>query len=982
MGKRKQPNFFRPPAATQHKFGISNDGRRFVNVTEDVSQDQLSSDYEGLTDHEHSDSENSCLHGQLDDDFDYYEDGEAYFSVWDHDHNLVATDSHLQNLSAEGSPDSAHIWVSRSCNLHSDNPTRAWLDYRQEYLDVLLWLEGRCEEECFGAGMFCSSCIVESHSRLPLHWIERWNGQFFEASSLRSLGLRVQLGHGPRSRCINPKQAHSDDFAVIHVNGIHSVAVNFCGCPGAEEHYVQLLRSMWYPATLKNPQTATTFSCLRQFQNLNCLGKLPVYDYYKALEIMTQNRQREVPKDRYRVLLRVIFQWRHLKMLKRAGRCHAQSGIDGTARGECAMDCPACPQPEKNLPDNWKEAGPEFAFLYTLFIAIDANFRDGFAYIVPSSPYKEHIKQHVDQEDMSSCSGFQAMFLANSRNVQGLRFTRSGVRFMVPKFHLRAHQPDCHTRFNFDYAPGCGETHGEVIEEGWAQSNKAAAQTKEMGPGTRAQTLDDIFGFHNFRNIVGLDKVLAKRLVSAAKEFDQHYRDFKQFDNGLERSIGRKQLNEWDKLIRTWEKDHDAECPYEEQKDNEKDQYKLLQIELMDEETRSVQSGTGLRYPSSPCHFLSTGIDIQDTQRSLELFITTNKYLTPTQHLELQKKRSNLLKRITQFRTLQRLLMPGLADVLSPADMRWINDPDISHPEKIPLFLPSSCGTASARSRACIGDLPGIEAKLRRSEAYDALEGIRDGLRVRTMSTRFKLRNITGQVESGRAGGILRQIDIKIHSRKIRYRLARAALSRLWGPGDWEKDLKELKDEDVRGINERALNKEETAERRARIERLKSSGVFDEDSEEYLIEEGIVSRVRGESRRTLSWIWYDIKDDSEFQDAIRVEWCKAQAQNVAVAATWWKGRKVGEHGMRVTASNDETAVSHDMEEALNAYATQQSEFARVRGLEIQLKWKDLIEHAKGVVARQQNLQTLNIDLELLGAKDEGYEEMWQAEDSL
>ncbi|THU98726.1 hypothetical protein K435DRAFT_818771 [Dendrothele bispora CBS 962.96] len=209
--------------------------------------------------------------------------------------------------------------------------------------------------------MFCASCIVESHSRLPLHWIERWNGQFFEASSLRSLGLRVQLGHGPHSRCINPKQAHSDDFAVIHVNGIHSVAVNFCGCPGAEEHYMQLLRSMWYPATLKNPQTATTFSCLRQFQNLNCLGKLPVYDYYKALEIMTQNRQREVPKDRYRVLLRVIFQWRHLKMLKRAGRCHAQSSIDGTARGECAMDCPACPQPEKNLPDNWKEAGPEFA---------------------------------------------------------------------------------------------------------------------------------------------------------------------------------------------------------------------------------------------------------------------------------------------------------------------------------------------------------------------------------------------------------------------------------------------------------------------------------------------------------------------------------------------------------------------------------------------------------------------------------------------
>jgi hypothetical protein len=55
---------------------------------------------------------------------------------------------------------------------------------------------------------------------------------------------------------------------------------------------------MWYPATPKNPQSATTFTCLRQFQNMNCLGKIPVYDYYKALEIMTQNRQREKPKVR------------------------------------------------------------------------------------------------------------------------------------------------------------------------------------------------------------------------------------------------------------------------------------------------------------------------------------------------------------------------------------------------------------------------------------------------------------------------------------------------------------------------------------------------------------------------------------------------------------------------------------------------------------------------------------------------------------
>lgn len=61
-------------------------------------------------------------------------------------------------------------------------------------------------------------------------------------------------------------------------------------------------------------------------------------------------------QDRYEAFLRMVREWRHLKMLKRTGRGHGPDGVEGTGEGECAVLCPACPQPGKNLPDDWQDA--------------------------------------------------------------------------------------------------------------------------------------------------------------------------------------------------------------------------------------------------------------------------------------------------------------------------------------------------------------------------------------------------------------------------------------------------------------------------------------------------------------------------------------------------------------------------------------------------------------------------------------------------
>lgn len=50
-------------------------------------------------------------------------------------------------------------------------------------------------------------------------------------------------------------------------------------------------------------------------------------------------------------------------MLKRSGRGCDPSGIEATIMGECAVECPACPHPGKNLPANWKNADENMKYV-------------------------------------------------------------------------------------------------------------------------------------------------------------------------------------------------------------------------------------------------------------------------------------------------------------------------------------------------------------------------------------------------------------------------------------------------------------------------------------------------------------------------------------------------------------------------------------------------------------------------------------------
>ena len=126
--------------------------------------------------------------------------------------------------------------------------------------------------------------------------------------------------------------------------------------------------------------------------------------------------------------------WRHLKILKRSGRGHAKDGVISTTTGQCAVECPACPHPGRNLPPDWKNA-PEkcrlvnillsnscsglinkiCSWLYSLNLTIDANFRlknkargikndpplsGGWAHWVPDEPYERYVNEFGHQAEV------------------------------------------------------------------------------------------------------------------------------------------------------------------------------------------------------------------------------------------------------------------------------------------------------------------------------------------------------------------------------------------------------------------------------------------------------------------------------------------------------------------------------------------------------------------------------------------------------
>lgn len=239
-------------------------------------------------------------------------------------------------------------------------------------------------------------------------------------------------------------------------------------------------------------------------------------------------------------------------------------------------------------------------------------------------------------------------------------------------------------------------------------------------------------------------------------------------------------------------------------------------------------------------------------RRKLTYDVLQHKTPTTLQQAQFQECRVAMRKRINLYRKLQSEYMPNLRRVLR--DPTVLDDATDILAERIRLYVPSELATNSLRTGACVSGLAELEERLREAAARDALHQLRQSLRTRTYLNKWRVKNISGQRMSTRARSLQHRIDIKVHEAKSRYRHARKALLALRGPGAWELVLKDLKEDDVRALNERSLTEHEKAQREHRI---KTGTQWDEDAHGGVLVQG----TSGESRKKLSWIWLSASGD-------------------------------------------------------------------------------------------------------------------------
>lgn len=89
------------------------------------------------------------------------------------------------------------------------------------------------------------------------------------------------------------------------------------------------------------------------------------------------------------------------------------------------------------------------------------------------------------------------------------------LRPAIPKFHEPAHQQKNHHEFSCNLIWGIGACDCEGPERFWGGHNGLGGSTRTMGPGMRADTLDNHWGFWNWLKYIDHSMFFPRPLLMA-----------------------------------------------------------------------------------------------------------------------------------------------------------------------------------------------------------------------------------------------------------------------------------------------------------------------------------------------------------------------------------------------------------------------------------------------------------------------------------
>ncbi|KAF9522825.1 hypothetical protein CPB83DRAFT_887328 [Crepidotus variabilis] len=759
--------------------------------------------------------------------------------------------------------------------------------------------EYRCRS-CFLSDLVCKECCVKRHRQQPFHVVEHRNLLISTYLYYTQMGSTKQM------------------------SSIAGVSAQFL-------------------ATYNFFDGAYTLRVLHMFM---LTSKLTVYDAYRALERLTNNIGIRLSNRRYRPLLRMTLQWRHLKMLKRGGRGHQLSGVEGTKEGELAIQCPTCPHPDINLPVDWREAPDGMKFLYMMILCMDANFRlknqlvsnystdpglgTGWSYMVTRKPYEEYVLSQADEDDISTCVGFQAMSQSVTRFSRGLRYTGVGGVFcarsdmVLPNGVGNLQKGERYANMDMIFASAISSTQLLMIAisydivcqwfihlfnrmSQWPERLRLPENTAlrplipkfhepahnekdheqyscNLAEGVGKCDCEGCERFWAGHNTVG-NATKTQGPGSHQDVLDDHFGFWNwekyagternrqtEAHRGFTESLSTKIVKEWEESCRKWDSDtvpKTVENPYKIEG------FHLTETQLRDElktEENLKSKAKGFKLNStSPSAFIAVGLDLEISQRRVASIAKEQGNIPANiRTSELKDQRSILRKKILQWEPLRSVYMPGLMQYLAERPdqaVSWDADPN---PEDVNLYLPSQIH---------------LEARPHARMVY------------------FKNKNVRGQRGGTQSRDIIDGIHKKALIQVMKYRISRSAKLSLCTEHTWEKALLPLLDRDVRSYADPERKPKQRWRRgiwedgqqpKISVEEEDEDDNEDDQTEDILGEDPVPSQSKrkkprkegtGRTKQTVSWIWINTTiaiDESDAvqkeSDILRSEWARSRAR--------------------------------------------------------------------------------------------------------
>ncbi|KAI0257960.1 hypothetical protein BC834DRAFT_1036787, partial [Gloeopeniophorella convolvens] len=196
----------------------------------------------------------------------------------------------------------------------------------------------------------------------------------------------------------------------VDTTGVHRLPVLHCICRSAKSYSMQLFDMGFLSATFHQIETVFSFAVLDDFliDNLEC--KTTAQQFYAKLRTITNGMFPERVPTRYKQLLRAARQWRDLLSRKRNG--FGFSPDHRPQDGDLAIFCPACPQPSKNLPPDWKERFRPGSIIRSFIM--DGNFT------------AEHMRARTSEADVALSAGTTFM-VEPLKNLPGMFLSKASM---------------------------------------------------------------------------------------------------------------------------------------------------------------------------------------------------------------------------------------------------------------------------------------------------------------------------------------------------------------------------------------------------------------------------------------------------------------------------------------------------------------------------------------------------------------------------